>query len=101
MALTRPLLDVVLSGVSNQIVPVGLISEKLLPNIPVNQTTGRLAKYGTGHLRIIDSRVIGRARAPRVEITTRDVGTQYEMEEHALEGLVTAADYRNVVEPFK
>lgn len=101
MSLVRPLIDQLLTDVSNDLQPVGMISEKLLPAIKVKQSSGKLGKYGNGKLRLIDTRVVGRGKAPRVETITRDISTTYVMEEHGLEGLVTADDYRNVIEPFK
>lgn len=101
MSLVRPLIDQLLTDVSNSIEPVGMISEKLLPGIKVKQSSGKLAKYGNGKLRLIDTRVVGRGKAPRVETVTRDISTTYVMEQHGLEGLVTADDYRNVQEPFR
>lgn len=99
MAQNIPLLDALLTEASNMITPAGMICEKLLPNIKVTKSTGRLLKYGSGHLRMIDSRVVGRGKAPRVEPITRDVATSYQMERHGLEGLVTFEDYQNNLEP--
>lgn len=101
MAQVTALVDVPLSNVSNMMKPTGLIAETLLTPLSVKQTTGTLGKYGKGHLRVVDSRVVGRGAAPRVQLITRDITERYQMEKHALEGLVTEEDYRNVTDPFK
>lgn len=95
------MVDQLLSGVSNMMVPAGMIAEKLLTPLKVKESSGLLGKYGKGHLRIVDSRIVGRGEAPRVQLIERDITTSYQMEGHGLEGLVTADDYRNVKDPFK
>lgn len=95
----RAIVDKLLTGVSMKFVPKGHISELLLPEIVVKQDTGKLAGYGSGHLRIINSIIRGRGKARQVEAVVRS-SQSYEIEGHGLEGMVTAADYRNVEEPY-
>lgn len=100
MSQTKAIVDKLLTNVSSAYVPKGYVSEMMLPNIPVKQTTGKLGKYGNDHLRITNTIMGGRGEARRVETITRN-SSVYEIENHGLEGLVTADDYRNVELPFK
>lgn len=100
MAQTRAIVDKLLTNVSNAYIPSGYVSEDVLPNIPVKQTTGKLGKYGTDHLRIQNSVMGGRGEARRVEVITRSTDS-YSIDEHGLESIVTPSDYRNVELPFK
>jgi hypothetical protein len=68
-------------------------------SIGVNQSSGLLGKYGTSHLRIENSRKAGRGAYRRVEAITRST-TQFLIEGHGLEGMVTKEDYKNVLDPF-
>lgn len=95
----RAIIDKLLTGVSNKFQPVGHISELLLPYVPVVRRTGKLAGYGSGHLRIVNSIVRGKGKARQVEAVTRS-NSPYEIESHALEGMVTQEDYDNVEEPY-
>ncbi len=99
MSQTRAIVDKLLTNVSSMLVPEGYVSEMILPQIPVVQTTGKLAKYGTNHLRIETSITGGRGAYRRVETQSRS-STGYEIEGHGLEGLVTEDDYRNVEKPY-
>lgn len=100
MAQTKALVDKLLTQVSSAYIPTGYISEDVLPNIAVKQTTGLLGKYGNEHLRIQNSVMGGRGEARRVEVITRSTQT-YMIEAHGLESIVTPDDYRNVELPFR
>lgn len=99
MAQLKAQVDKLLTNVSSALIPQGYVSEALLPKIAVVQSTGLLGKYGNAHLRIEHSLMGGRGKAKRVESITRSTQT-YIMEQHGLEGVVTADDYRNVEKPF-
>lgn len=99
MAQNKAIIDKLLTQASNRYVPQGYVSEKLLPNIPVVQTSGKFANYGQEHLRIENSITVGRGAYRRVEISKRNTST-YTIEDHGLEDIVTQSDYRNVEEPY-
>lgn len=99
MAQTNAIVDKLLTQASSAYVPVGYVSEQVLPNIAVKQTTGKLGKYGTNHLRIYNSVMAGRGEARRVEVITRVTST-YDVERHGLESIVTPDDYANVEAPY-
>lgn len=100
MAQTTAVLDKLLSDVSNAYIPEGYVSELVFPSFSVKNRTGVLGAYGTSHLRIVNSRMAGRAEARRFESIVRDVSNTYLIEKHGLEGVVTEDDYDNVYEPF-
>lgn len=95
----KAIVDKLLTNVSSMYVPEGLIADKILPFIGVTQSTGKLGKYGTSHLRIENSIKVGRGKYRQVEPIVRASDT-YSIEGHGLEGMVTADDYRNVEKPF-
>jgi len=99
MAQTTAIVDKLLTGVSRMLVPKGAISEKFLPEIKSVQNTGKLAKYGNSHLRILNTVMGGRGKAPRVDVITRSQAS-YEIDDHGLEGIVTPSDRRNVEKPY-
>jgi len=95
----RAIVDKLLTNVSNQLVPEGYISELILPQLNVVQTTGLVANYGKGHLRVIDTKVGGRGAYPMVETTTR-ASTAYTLQDHALKEILTEEDFDNVEKPY-
>lgn len=95
----RAIVDKLLTNASNAYIPSGFISELIFPFIPVVQTTGKLAKYGTNHLRLVNSVKAGRGKYRQIETIVRSSQT-YEIEGHGLEGMVTEDDYRNVEAPY-
>lgn len=99
MPQNKAIVDKLLTQASNRYVPTGYVSEKLLANIPVAQTSGKFANYGQEHLRIENSVAVGRGAYRRVEIATRSTSS-YFIEDHGLEDVVTKSDYRNVEEPY-
>jgi hypothetical protein len=100
MAQVKALVDKLLTNVSSAYIPEGYISEEALPTLSVKQKTGKIGKYGTSHLRIVNSKMAGRGAAPRFEPIIRNVDDTYSIESHGLEGMVTEDDYSNVEEPF-
>lgn len=95
----KAIVDELLTPVSSAYVPDEYISEQILPEIPVDRSTGLLAKYGTSHLRIENSVIGGKGKFRRVETITRSQSA-YSLDSHGLEGLVTESDYENVQEPY-
>lgn len=99
MAQLKAMVDKLLTNVSSAYMPDGYISEKIFPVISVAQKTGLLGKYGNSHLRIENSIIGGEGKYRRVKPILRTT-TQYSVESHGLEGIVTKDDYRNVEKPF-
>lgn len=96
----KAIIDKLLTNVSSAYVPVGLVADQILPVVTSKQTSGKLGKYGTGHLRIEQSVKGGQGMYRRISGITRSTDT-YTIEGHGLEGVVTSEDYRNVELPFK
>ena len=46
------IVDKLLTQASSAYMPKGYASESILPEVRVNNTSGKLAKYGTNHLRV-------------------------------------------------
>lgn len=88
-----------LTNVSQALIPEGYVSELVLPVVQSKQKTGKLGKYGQGHLRIEHSTIGGRGGYRRSEPIIRDSDT-YSIVSNGLEGLVTEDDYDNVELPF-
>ncbi len=99
MSQTRAIVDKLLSNVSAMYVPDGFIAETVLPQLKVVQSTGKLGKYGTSHLRIVDDIIGGRAEAQIVNPIDKSNST-YNMLNHALMGIVTKDDLRNSEQPY-
>jgi hypothetical protein len=96
----KAIVDMLLSGVSSMYVPDGYISEMVLPMVSSPAYTGKLAKYGADHLRLENTRAIGKSAYRRAEPISRSQST-YSIEGHGLEGIVSRADYANVQDPYK
>jgi hypothetical protein len=99
MSILKSQVDMLLTQASSAYIPDEFICEQILPLIGVKQSSGLLGKYGTSHLRIENTRKGGRGTYRRVEAITRST-TQYLIEGHGLEGLVSKEDYKNVLDPF-
>ena len=99
MSQNTALIDKFLTNASNMLLPAGYISEMILPAVPVQQTTGKIANYGDGHLRIVNTVHVGEGGYARVESITRDSDT-YSIENHGLQGTITDEDFRNVEKPY-
>lgn len=100
MSQLRAIANRLLSNASSAYLPSGHICEMILPRVFSKESTGTLAKYGTNHLRIERSIKGGRGAYRRVEAIARST-SDFKIDGHGLEGLVTAEDYRNVQEPYK
>jgi hypothetical protein len=99
MAQLNAIVDKLLTNVSSQYVPEGFISEMVFPVVQSVQKTGKLAKYGTDHLRVENTLIGGRGKYARAETVSRSSST-YSIEGHGLEGIVTEDDYANVEKPY-
>ena len=99
MSQNTALIDKFLTNASNMLLPAGYISEMVLPAVSVQQTTGKIANYGDGHLRIVNTVHVGEGEYARVESITRDSDT-YSIENHGLQGTITDEDFRNVEKPY-
>lgn len=91
--------DKFLSGASNMLVPTGFIAESILPAVSVKETTGKVANYGNGHLRIENTVHTGEGPYARVDSITRG-SDAYDIEDHGLQGTITDNDFRNVEDPY-
>lgn len=100
MAQTKAQVNKLLTNVSNGIFPKGYIADKVFPQLSVKQKSGIIGAYGNSHIRTSDDLIGGRAEARRADPITRSISTTYQIETHALEGVVTADDYANVEDPF-
>ena len=99
MAAQKAIVDKLLTGVSSAYIPEGFISESLFPTVDSIEKTGKLAKYGTDHLRIHQDIIGGAGEYPRIKTQVR-TQSSYSIEGHGLEGLVTEDDYSNVQNPY-
>ncbi len=93
------IVDKLLTNVSQQIVPEGYISEMILTPATGTQFTGKIGKYGNGHLRIVTTITGGREKFPHIETNTRSSDT-YEIQTHGLAETLTKEDFANVEKPF-
>jgi len=99
MSQMKAIVDKLLTQASSAYIPEGYACEKILPEVRVAQKSGKLAKYGTNHLRIEQNYTGGRGEYRRVEAITRSQDT-YTVEGHGLEGLVTNDDKINLDSPY-
>lgn len=95
----RAIVDKLLSNASQMLKPDGCVADLILPKMQSAQYSGKIGKYGNGHLRIANTLVGGKGRYRRMETITRSSDGFY-IESHGLEGIVTDEDYRNVEDPF-
>jgi len=99
MSTQKAIVDKLLQNVSSAYIPEGFISESLFPVVESMQKTGKLAKYGTDHLRVEQTIIGGSGEYARIQTQLRSQ-TTYSIEGHGLEGLVTEDDYSNVEKPY-
>lgn len=99
MSQQKAIIDKLLTNVSSAYIPEGFISEAVFPEVQSTQKTGKLAKYGTDHLRVEQTIVGGGGEYGRIKTQVRS-NTSYSIEGHGLEGLVTEDDYSNVEKPY-
>ena len=97
----NPLVPKLLTNVSRGLFqdPSRYISESVLTNIPVKQTSGKIGSYGKSHLRIVNSFTGGRAKTARIHVDTPSSDT-YLIEKHALADLLTEESFDNYEKPF-
>ena len=98
-ATQKAIVDKLLTNVSSAYIPEGFIADLVFPKVQSIQKTGKLAKYGTDHLRIENDLIGGEGKYRRISPITRD-SDSYSIEGHGLEGLVTEDDYANVEKPY-
>ncbi len=95
----KGIIDPLLTNVSSMYVPDGCIADALFPALKFSQYTGKLGSYGKNHLRIENTVIGGKGKYRQVESITRATSS-FEIAGHGLSGMVTKADYKNVIEPF-
>jgi len=99
MSVLRALVDKLLTNVSQAYVPEGFVSEMILPQLKVVQSSGKIGKYGNQHLRIVSTLMGGKGKAKRVEIRQYS-SDAYFIEPHGLEDVIAVEEYDNVEAPF-
>jgi len=95
----RGIVDALLTNASSAYIPKGCVADLILPEVKVDQYTGKLGGYGKGHLRIENTVIGGAGKYRRVQPIVRTTQS-FEVEGHGLSGLVTKNDYKNVKDPF-
>lgn len=95
----RAQVDKILTSASQKLVVDGCVADMLLPKMQSANYSGKIAKYGLEHLRIVNSIVGGKGKYRQMETVARSSDGFY-IESHGLEGIVTDEDYSNVEEPF-
>jgi hypothetical protein len=70
------------------------ISTRVLSPVTVKQTTGLIGAYDKEHLRIVNTVMGGRGKAPRFEVGTKS-SNQYKIEKHGLSQIITEEEYDN------
>ena len=100
MSQNRSQIDMLLTKSSNGYFVKGAIAEEVLPLVTSAQYSGKLARYGTSHLRIVNSLKVGRGKYRQVESVAYATDSFF-IEGHGLEDVVSKEDYRNVLDPFK
>lgn len=95
----RPVVDKLLTNVATGYFPTGMVCEQIFPTLPVVQTTGKIGRYGKNHLRITNSVMGGKGKAPQVDSKSYATDS-YEIESHGLFDILTKKDYANVEKPF-
>lgn len=100
MSQNKSQIDMLLTKSSNGYFVKGAIAEMVLPLVTSAQYSGKLGRYGTSHLRIVNSLKVGRGKYRQVESIAYATDSFY-IEGHGLEDVVSKEDYRNVLDPFK
>ena len=99
MSVTKSLVDKLLTNVSQAYMPQGFVSEKALTPLKVVQSSGKIGKYGTQHLRLESTLMGGKGQAKRVEIRQYS-SDAYFLKPNGLEDVITPEEYDNVEQPF-
>ncbi len=95
----KGIVDPLLTNVSSAYIPDGCVADTLFPPLKFSQYTGKLAGYGKSHLRIENTLIGGKGKYRQVESIVRST-TGFTIEGHGLSGMVSKADYKNVIDPF-
>lgn len=96
----KAIVDELLSSASSMYVPTGYVSESVLPMLGAASYTGKLAQYGSDHLRLSNNVAGGKSAYRRADSISRSQ-TTYAVQSHGLEGMVTREDYKNVIDPYQ
>jgi len=99
MSQQKAIIDKLLTNVSSAYIPEGFISESIFPEVMSMQKTGKLAKYGTDHLRLEQTVIGGEGEYSRIRTIVRS-NTSYSIEGHGLQSIVTEDDYQNSEKPY-
>lgn len=99
MSQNKAIVDKLLTNVSQGYVPQGFVSEKALTPLKVVQSSGKIGRYGTQHLRLESTLMGGKGQARRVEIRQYS-SDSYFIKPNGLEDLITPEEYDNVEQPF-
>lgn len=99
MSQNKAIVDKLLTNVSQAYMPAGFVSEKALTPLKVVQSSGKIGKYGTQHLRLESTLMGGKGQARRVEIRQYS-SDSYFIKPNGLEDLITPEEYDNVEQPF-
>jgi hypothetical protein len=100
MTVNRPIVEKLLTNVSNMYVPDNYLSERILPVIKVKENAGKIAGYGNDHIRADSFFHTGKGEYVSVDIDNRN-NQSYFLEKHALKTIITEEDYRNVEDPYE
>lgn len=94
-------IDKLLTNASRKLDPMkfNFIHEKVLPKVMVKQTSGKVGYYDKEHLRIVNTVMGGRGKAPYIETGVKSSDTYY-IDKHGLAGTVYEEEYDNVDKPF-
>lgn len=97
----RAIIDMFLTNHSNGLFndTNDFIAERILPAVPVKETTGKVPNYGTDHLRIVNTSHIGKGGYLEVDTITRGSDT-YDIQDHGLTTTVTQREKDNVQRPY-
>lgn len=99
MSQNKALVDKLLTNVSQAYLPEGFVCEKALTPLKVVQSSGKIGKYGTQHLRLESTLMGGKGVAKRVEIRQYS-SDSYFIKPNGLEDMITPEEYDNVEQPF-
>lgn len=99
MSQLKAIVDKLLTDVSQKYVPEDMVSEMLLPELKVKQSSGKIGKYGLAHLRIVSTVMGGRGGAKNLSVR-QYASDSYFLEPHGLEDIITPEEYDNVEQPF-
>ncbi len=96
---SKALVDKILTQLSNKYVPEGYISEEILPEVNVVESSGLVADYGNNHLRLVSTIHEGEAKYKRISTKNESTRT-YSIETHGLSDVITEKTRRNTPQPF-